>query len=1153
MRYFARYIIIVLYCALLMCCSQHDNHSTSTHPADVLNSTARTWQYRNIDSAGHYATMAYDKAGHYTHGRSVACNMLGFVSYVRMDYEEALRWYDQVERQSGCELERFVADVGKMDVYQRVADDLSFYDCRARALKRLSHINEESATFSSAEQERLRQAVNELHLVSALHHYMIGQRPEAHAEMQCVIENDALRADSTQWLMYLYMRGIGLGIEGDTREQRWLHRYTFLNNCLYMSRKAGYAYFEGLALYGLSELMAEPSRTAYIAQHRPRSFAQLVTLAEARSESNKTGEDGSTTDMISDCNSTESCFYAASLGLSLAQRALHCLSAYGDSYGVMNATVQIASLYNRIGEYEQALSLLHGVDGAPDPLAKSHEELSVAYAGLGNKAMSNHHRNLYLDLLETTRQDKEVEIRYLSLQRRGRTVKVLLCIVVVGIVLFVILLAVLSYRHRHRGNGYEQLLLEQLQETEKRVYLHHKHIEESKRDNIVRKASLSIVTGMIPYIDRMAHEVKRLQASEVWDDEVLRARKLDYIAELADEINNQNELLSRWVKTVQGMIGLMIESFSLTEVFDMIERSVPTFSMKGITLDVQPTNAVVKADKALTFFMLNTLADNAKKFTPEGGRVTISAEEYSEYVELSVTDNGVGMSANDVECILYDAVYDAAAIGKTLPAGWRERKGSGFGLLNCKGIIEKYRKTDTLFEVCRLGIDSEEGRGSRFWFRLPKGGRRAILLLCIMLSSSVMLADTSYSPILEKAAAFADSVYYANVDGRHSEALIFADSAIHYLNTHHRLYAEKYIDTLSAMHGEPDVEIRWWLSDYATDYHTILDVRNELAVANLALHRLSEYRYNNRIYNDLYKLVSEDRSLIDYCNRMQRYYSNIFVAVFICLLLVVGYLIVIIYSFMGRVATTYCHIESIEDDERRARHEENRLHVQNLVLDNCLSALKHETIYYPNRIKQLVNHLSGQTERRQMYELIAYYRVTFSTLAGCASRQLEEVTFRRSAVVADVLLHRAANYHAKRYGNHSGVPELAVNSCGSIVLCDETLADFLIEQLIDASLSLSVTDKLELVASPDGGFVRIALTNNSRTLDEEKLQKLFYPSLSSIVSTDECLQGIEYIVCRQIIREHDDYFGHIGCRIKAEKVEAGYTVWFTLPRQTENL
>ena len=1137
MRCCIRHIVALLSAILLIGCGGGD-HSVGSHPTDMLNRKARTWQYRDLDSTAHYAAMAYDEAGHYIHGRSVACNMLGFVAFMRMEYDEALHWYDEVERQSGCELERLVADVGRMNVYQRVADNMAFYDSRVRAMKRLAHINEESASFSPAEQERLQSAVNDFHMVSALHHYMIGQRPEAHAEMRNIVDDDALRADSAQWLMYTYIKGLGPDVEGGTREQRRLRRYTYLNNCLRTSRVGGYVYFEGLALSGLSDLMADSVRVAYIAQHRPGSFAQLS-------------------------DSTDS-----PLGLSLAQHALQCLDAYGDRYGVMSAKVQTASLYNRIGEYEQALCLLETVDGAPDPLARCHEEMSVAYAGLGDKEASDFHRNQYLDLLETTRQDKEMESRYLSLQRRSRTMKMLLYVVVVGVGAFIVLLTILSRRRRLHGSGYEQQLHELLKETEKRAYLHQKHIEEGKRDNVVRKASFSMVTGMMPYIDRMAHEVERLQSSEVWNDEVLRARKLDYIAELADEINNLNELLSRWIKTTQGMVELTVESFPLAEVFEMIERGTSSFTMKGLTLSIQPTDAVVKADKALTFFMLNTLADNARKFTSEGGRVTVSAEVCDAYVELSVTDSGVGMSDEDINRILREKVYDASAIGQTLSSDWREKKGSGFGLLNCKGIIEKYRKTDELFEVCRFGIDSRVGEGSRFWFRLPKGVRRVLTVLYVVMAvpfvaflqegSSVVAAteirsplaeeEENYSPLLEQASAFADSVYYANVDGRYSDALIYADSVLHYLNIHHRLYAAAYIDTLSATHGELDVETRWWLSDYATDYHTILDVRNELAVANLALRRLPEYRYNNRIYNDLYKLVSEDRSLIDYCNRMQRYYSNTSVAILICLLLAVGYLVVIVYSFMGRVASAYRDIESVEDDERRARHEENRLHVQNMVLDNCLSTLKHETVYYPNRIKQLVNRLDSSDERRQMQDLIAYYRVTFATLAGCASRQLEEVTFRRSAIAVDALLHRAADYHAKQCAGHPKASILAVTSCESVVLCDEMLVDFLIEQLIDASVAQSVTDKLHLVAMQDGDFVRITLANHSRTFDSESLNTLFYPSLSRIIGIEDRLQGTEYIVCRQIIREHDDHFNHIGCRIKAEPTTEGYAVWFTLPK-----
>ena len=1109
-------------CAVLLVgCSSHGGHSTGAHPADVFNRRARAWQYRDLDSASYYAHRAYEEAGHYIHGRSVACNMLGFVAFMKMDYEEALYWYDQVERQSGCELERLVADVGRMNVYQRMADNLAFYDCRVRAMKRLAHINEESAEFSVAEQCRLKSVVNDFHMVSALHHYMIGQRPEANAEMLQVQDDEVLHADSAQWLMYIYIKGIGLHDEGDTREQHQVRSYTYLNNCLRTSRANGYRYFEGLALSGLAELLSDSIRMANVAQQRPGSLAQLIDSFGAADDHS----------------------------MSLAQGALQSLSVYGDCYGVLNGTIQVASLFNKQGKCDAALSILEGLDAAliPDTQARQYEEMSVAFAGLGNKTASDHYRNLYLDLLETTRQDKEVESRYLSLQKRNRTMKRLLYVVLVGIALFILLLTLLARHRRRHGSGYERRLREQLQEAEKRVFLRQRAVDKGKRDNIVRKASFSMVTGMMPYIDRMAHEVEQLQSSAVWEDKELRSRKLAYISELTIEINELNELLSRWIKTSHGLVQLTIESFDLSEVFGMLERSASSFAMKGITLVVNPSEATVKADKALTFFMLNTLADNARKFTPEGGQVTITAEVCDEYVELSVADTGVGLSSEDISHILKEKVYDAGIIGQSLSADWRERKGNGFGLLNCKGVIDKYRKTSPFFEVCSMGIDSKVGEGSRFWFRLPKGVRRMLMILCILLLQGVnAFASDIHSSLLTRASIFADSVYYANVNGRYQDALIYGDSALHYLNMHHCQYAVEYIDTLSSASGETDVETRWWLSDYATDYHVLLDVRNELAVANLALHRLSEYRYNNRIYNNLYKLVSEDRSLIDYCNRMQRYYSNTSVAIIICLLLVVGYLFVIIYTYMGRLTKAYRTIENVEDDERRARHEESRLHVQNMVLDNCLSTLRHETIYYPNRIEQLVNHLDNADDCRQIRDLIDYYRMTFVTLANCASRQLEEMTFRRSVVAIDALFSRAAKYHAKRYSHATS--SFVVDLCDDFVLCDEVLVDFLLEQLIDASLVCSVDDELYLTAKSDDDFVRVSLVNQSRTLAPETLQTLFHP----LRTGGNDMLGNEYLVCRQVIREHDAHFNHIGCRIKAEIAEEGYVVWFTLPRTEAN-
>ncbi len=59
-------------------------------------------------------------------------------------------------------------------------------------------------------------------------------------------------------------------------------------------------------------------------------------------------------------------------------------------------------------------------------------------------------------------------------------------------------------------------------------------------------------------------------------------------------------------------------------------------------------------------------------------------------------------------------VYDSRAIGMKNaadPEVLKENKGSGFGLMNCKGIIEKYKKTNELFRVCVFDVESESGKG----------------------------------------------------------------------------------------------------------------------------------------------------------------------------------------------------------------------------------------------------------------------------------------------------------------------------------------------------------------------------------------------------------------------------------------------------------
>ena len=94
------------------------------------------------------------------------------------------------------------------------------------------------------------------------------------------------------------------------------------------------------------------------------------------------------------------------------------------------------------------------------------------------------------------------------------------------------------------------------------------------------------------------------------------------------------------------------------------------------------------------------------------------------YVEISVEDNGRGISKEDVSHMMDEKVYDSSQIGMKNAddlEDLKKNKGSGFGLMNCKGIIEKYKKTNDLFRGCVFYVESELGKGSRFYFRLPFG------------------------------------------------------------------------------------------------------------------------------------------------------------------------------------------------------------------------------------------------------------------------------------------------------------------------------------------------------------------------------------------------------------------------------------------------
>ena len=81
------------------------------------------------------------------------------------------------------------------------------------------------------------------------------------------------------------------------------------------------------------------------------------------------------------------------------------------------------------------------------------------------------------------------------------------------------------------------------------------------------------------------------------------------------------------------------------------------------------------------------------------------------------------------------------------------------------------------------------------------------------------------------------------------------------------------------------------------------------------------------------------------------------------------------------------NIEMAEDELHRAEYENGKLHIANSVLDNCLSTLKHETMYYPSRIRQLID--STPEDVTSLQELVDYYKAIYTMLSAQAMEQVE--------------------------------------------------------------------------------------------------------------------------------------------------------------------
>jgi len=172
-----------------------------------------------------------------------------------------------------------------------------------------------------------------------------------------------------------------------------------------------------------------------------------------------------------------------------------------------------------------------------------------------------------------------------------------------------------------------------------------------------------------------------------------------------------NEILDL-SKIEAGRLELRSETFGMSAAVEEVVSSVRCKSeTKSIRIETMLDASLTLHADCLRFKqILLKLLTNAVKFTPERGKIRVVAKHRDGFVEIAVSDTGIGIPGNEHESI-FDKFHQ---IGRGAGA---VREGTGLGLAITKALVEQHGG--------RIWIKSKPGKGSRFAFTIPAGAKAA--------------------------------------------------------------------------------------------------------------------------------------------------------------------------------------------------------------------------------------------------------------------------------------------------------------------------------------------------------------------------------------------------------------------------------------------
>ena len=228
----------------------------------------------------------------------------------------------------------------------------------------------------------------------------------------------------------------------------------------------------------------------------------------------------------------------------------------------------------------------------------------------------------------------------------------------------------------------------------------------SERNVQEQKDQISVLISDISHQTKTPVANLQLYA-QLLSEQPLTPRGKDCAAAISAQAEKLQTLIEALVKTSRLETGILALHPQLGEITPVVERAVaqyaPKAGEKGIVLTTQQTEGSAVFDPKWTEEAVCNLLDNALKYTPAGGTVTVEVKNYELFSVIRVSDTGLGISEGE-QAKIFGRFYRAP--------GAYQAEGVGIGLYLTRQIAEK--------QGGYVKLESTPGKGSTFSLYIPR-------------------------------------------------------------------------------------------------------------------------------------------------------------------------------------------------------------------------------------------------------------------------------------------------------------------------------------------------------------------------------------------------------------------------------------------------